>query len=100
MTTILTRVRTPRPPPSVLGSAKADGRGRRQTTWLRLPWALDWRREVERRWLVLTNLRTLQGFDMSSVEPLCLRPGVTVRMVSDDVTASAARDLSETEHVR
>jgi hypothetical protein len=49
---------------------------------------------------VLTNLRISQGFDLSSVEPLCLRAGVTARMVADDVTAAAARDLSETEHVR
>jgi hypothetical protein len=93
-------VRPTRPPPSVLGSSKPDGRGGTQTAWLRLPWALDWRREVERRWLVLTNLRISQGFDLSSVEPLCLRAGVTARMVADDVTAAAARDLSETEHVR
>ena len=93
-------MRPTRPPPSIIGSHKPDGRGGTQTAWLRLPWALDWRREVERRWLVLTNLQISQGFDLSAVEPLCLRAGVTARMVAGDVTAAAARDLSETEHVR
>lgn len=93
-------MRPTRPPPSILGSHKPDGCGGSWKQWLRLPWALDWRREVERRWLVLTNLQISQGFDLSAVEPLCLRAGVTARMVAGDVTAVAALDLSETEHVR
>ena len=93
-------MRPARPPPSIIGSHKPDGRGGSWKQWLRLPWALDWRREVERRWLVLTNLQISQGFDLSAVEPLCLRAGITARMVADDVTAVAALDLSETEHVR
>ena len=75
------------------------GGGAYQTAYLRSPHAVAWRREVERRWLKLTDLRLSQGSDLCSAEPLCLRPGVTMRMVADDVTASAARDLSETTWV-
>jgi len=57
--------------------------------WTRTPEKEAIACEMERRWLVLTEYR-VRNYGTPRVEPLVLRPGVTLQMVESEVLATVS----------